>query len=172
MSLKNGVLEGCLFDFGSPGGRFWRPRAQFFHDFRMLLAECAENLPRTCRGLAQLVDAYLRSLRFCGLAPLGRDLLRGGGPAVIPPRGFQLHSPHPGFEKFWEDLGKVLEAFSQAFLCQDPRAVSRSPAERLNTRGFRPQTRVRSGLTSGLILLSLLEWVFVSYTLGFTLLTE
>ena len=40
-----------------------------------------------------------------------------------------------GFEKFWEDLGKVLEAFSQAFLCQDPRAVLRSPAERLNARG-------------------------------------
>ena len=39
------------------------------------------------------------------------------------------------FEKFWEDLGKVLKAFSQAFLCQDPRAVSRSPAERLNARG-------------------------------------
>ena len=92
MSLKNGVLEGCLFDFGSPGGRFWRLKAQFFRDFRMLLAECAENLPRTCRGLAQLVDAYLRSLRFCGLAPLGRDLLRGGGAAVVPPRGFQLQS--------------------------------------------------------------------------------
>ena len=55
----------------------------------MFLAECAENLPRTCRGLAQLVDAYLRSLCFCGLAPLGRDLLRGGGAAVVPPRGFQ-----------------------------------------------------------------------------------
>ena len=36
------------------------------------------------------------------------------------------------FGRFWEGLG----AFSQAFLCWDPRAVSRSPAERLNTRGF------------------------------------
>ena len=76
-----------------------------------------------------------------------------------------------GFGKLWEDLGKVLKAFSQAFLCQDPRAVSRSPAERLNSRGFRPQTRVRLTLTSGLVLLSLLEWVFVCYT-GFKLLTE
>ena len=32
------------------------------------------------------------------------------------------------FGRFWEGLG----AFSQAFLCWDPRAVSRSPAERLN----------------------------------------
>ena len=60
-----------------------------------------------------------------------------------------------GFEKFWEDLGKVLEAFSQAFLCQDPRAVSRSPAERLNTRGFRPQTRVGLLLTSGFSVIEL-----------------
>ena len=89
MSCKNGVLEGSRLDFGGPGARFWRLRAQFFQNFRMFLAECAENLPRTCRGLAQLVDAYLRSLRFCGLAPLGRDLLRGGGAAVVPPRGFQ-----------------------------------------------------------------------------------
>ena len=95
MYLKNGVLEGSRLDFGGPGVRFWRLRAQFFHNFRMFLAECAENLPRTCRGLAQLVDAYLRSLRFCGLAPLGRDLLRGGGAAVVPPRGFQLNPPHP-----------------------------------------------------------------------------
>ena len=57
---------------------------------------------------------------------------KGGWAAVIPPGGFNYNPPHPGFEKFWEDLGKVLEAFSQAFLCQDPRAVSRSPAERLN----------------------------------------
>ena len=82
-------MEGSRLDFGGPGARFWRLRAQFFQDFRMFLAECAENLPRTCRGLAELVDAYLRSLRFCGLAPLGRDLLRGGGAAVVPPRGFQ-----------------------------------------------------------------------------------
>ena len=88
-------MEGSRLDFGSPGPRFWRLRAQFFQDFRMFLAECAENLPRTCRGLAQLVDAYLRSLRFCGLAPLGRDLLRGGGAAVVPPRGFQLQSAAP-----------------------------------------------------------------------------
>ena len=43
------------------------------------------------------------------------------------------------FDRFWKGLGKVLEgfgkvlvAFSEAFLCQDPRAVSRSPAERPN----------------------------------------
>ena len=33
-----------------------------------------------------------------------------------------------------------------------------------NTRGFRPQTRVELLLTSGFVLLSLLEWVFVSYS--------
>ena len=54
-----------------------------------------------------------------------------------------------GFEKFWEDLGKVLKAFSQAFLCQDPRAVSRSPAERLNARGSSP-LRVLNALVIGL----------------------
>ena len=47
-----------------------------------------------------------------------------------------------GVEKFWEDLGKVLKAFSQAFLCQDPRAVSRSPAERPNARGSPTPQRV------------------------------
>ena len=126
MSLKNGVLEGCLFDFGSPGGRFWRLRAQFFRDFRMLLAECAENLPRTCRGLAQLVDAYLRSLRFCGLALLGRDLLRGGGAAVVPPRGFQLNPPHP------PKAGRRMELLCTPlvpggfWLCQGPCAFRRS----------------------------------------------
>ena len=72
------ILEGPGVDFGGSGLNFFKIFACFW-----------PNLPRTCRGLAQLVDAYLRSLRFCGLAPLGRDLLRGGGAAVVPPRGFQ-----------------------------------------------------------------------------------
>ena len=126
MSLKNGVLEGCLVDFGGPGGRFWRLRAQFFHDFRMFLAECAENLPRTCRGLAQLVDAYLRSLRFCGLAPLGRDLLRGGGAAVVPPRGFQLNPPHPAKDGWRVELFCTSAVPGGFWLCQGPCAFRRS----------------------------------------------
>ena len=50
-------------------------------------------------------------------------------------------------------------------LCyRNPRVASLRLAERHNTRGFRrPQTRVRLLLTSGLVLLSLLEWVFVNY---------
>ena len=52
--LKNGVLEGSRLDFGGPGVRFWRLRAQFFHHFRMFLAECAENLPRFCPACGRL----------------------------------------------------------------------------------------------------------------------
>ena len=48
VSLKNGALEGSGLDFGGPGARFWRSEAQFFHDFRMFLAVCAETLPRSC----------------------------------------------------------------------------------------------------------------------------
>ena len=50
-------------------------------------------------------------------------------------------------------------------LCyRNPRVASLRLAERHNTRGFRPLTRVKPTLTNGLVLLSLLEWVFVSYT--------
>ena len=91
--------------------------------------------------------------------------------------------------QFWQGLGKIwmrlgssgaltIETFAShghflntlgvpccLTLCyRNPRAASLRLAERHNTRGFRPQTRVKSTLTSGLVLLSLLEWVFVSYT--------
>ena len=87
-----------------------------------------------------------------------------------------------GLERIWQTLGKIwalkIEAFAShgrllSTLCvfcsltlcyRNPRVASLRLAERHNTRGFRPQTRVRLLLTSGLVLLSLLEWVFVSYT--------
>jgi len=93
------------------------------------------------------------------------------------------------FNQFWQGLGKIwmrlgssgafkIETFAShghffntlgvpccLTLCyRNPRAPSLRLAERHNTRGFRPQTRVEPGLTSGLVLLSLLEWVFVSYS--------
>ena len=99
-------------------------------------------------------------------------------------------------DRFWEGLGRIwmrlgriwafkIKAFAShghflntlgvpccLTLCyRNPRVASLRLAERHNTRGFRPQTRVGSGLTCGLVLLSLLEWVFVCYT-GFKLLTE
>ena len=95
MSLKiaswkplGSILDASVLDFGGPGPRFGRLRDQFFRDFRMFLAMYAENLPRICRSLAQLVDALLRSLSFCGLAPLGRDLSKWVGGGVPPPGGF------------------------------------------------------------------------------------
>ena len=36
-------------------------------------------------------------------------------------------------------IGEGLTSFPRFFLCQDPRAVSRSPAERPNTRGSPPR---------------------------------
>ena len=84
--------------------------------------------------------------------------------------------------RIWETLGKIwalkIEAFAShgrllSTLCvfcsltlcyRNPRVASLRLAERHNTRGFRPQTRVRLLLTSGFVLLNLLEWVFVSYT--------
>ena len=57
--LKNKVLEGSGLDFGGPRSRFWKLRGQFFRDFRMFLAMHAENLPRTCRELAEAHDACL-----------------------------------------------------------------------------------------------------------------
>ena len=130
MSCKNGVLEAfrldleaSRLDFGGPGARFWRLKAQFFHDFRMFLAEL------------RLWSKMGFKKPFGGIWDgFGEDLER-----IL--EGFEkvLARFLGGFEKFWEDLGKVLKAFSQAFLCQDPRAVSRSPAERLNARGSSPQ---------------------------------
>ena len=71
------------------------------------------------------------------------------------PRGL-LDQLWVDFGRFWEGFGKILEGFGsildhfgwfweglanfvQVRLCQDPRAVSRSPAERLNARGSSPQ---------------------------------
>ena len=93
------------------------------------------------------------------------------------------------FNQFWQGLGKIwmrlgssgaltIETFESrghflntvgvpcclALCYRNPRAPSLRLAERHNTRGFRPLTRVGLTLTSGLVLLSLLEWVFVSYT--------
>ena len=92
-----------MIDFGSPGGRFWRLRAQFFHDFRMFLAECAENLPRTCRGLAQLVDAYLHryaSVASHRWAEIFQERVGGG----LKPPGGGPPPPHPPSE----DLGPTV----------------------------------------------------------------
>ena len=91
--------------------------------------------------------------------------------------------------QFWQGLGEIwmrlgssgaltIESFASRghflntlgvpcslTLCyRNPRVASLRLAERHNTRGFRPQTRVRLLLTSGFVLLSLLGWVFVSYT--------
>ena len=94
-----------------------------------------------------------------------------------------------GLGRIWETLGKIwalkIEAFAShgrllSTLCvfcsltlcyRNPRVASLRLAERHNTRGFRPLTRVKQTLTCGFVLLSLLEWVFVCYT-GFKLLTE
>ncbi len=93
MSFKNTVLEapGSILeapglDFGGSGVDFFEIFACFWPCFPRTCRKFAKNL----RGLAQLVDAYLRSLSFCGLAPLGRDLPRGGGAAVVPPGGFAI----------------------------------------------------------------------------------
>ena len=58
-SLKNAVLEGSRLHFGGPGSRFCKLWGQFFRDFGMLLAMHAENLPRTCRELAEAHEACL-----------------------------------------------------------------------------------------------------------------
>ena len=57
--LKNCVLEGSKLDFEGSGPRFWRVWGQFFRDFHMFLAMYADNLPRTCRELAEAHDACL-----------------------------------------------------------------------------------------------------------------
>ena len=105
-------------------------------------------------------------------------------------------APSGLLDRFWQGLGKIwmclgccgaltIETFASRghflntlgvpcclTLCyRNPRVASLRLAERHNTRGFRPQTRVKLDCTSGLVLLSLLEWVFVCYT-GFKLLTE
>ena len=55
-------------------------------DLLMIFDVCADNLPRTCRELAEahtpaLIDNLLRP------ADVGQELPRGGGAAVVPPRG-------------------------------------------------------------------------------------
>ena len=105
------------------------------------------------------------------------------------PFGWLLDRFWEGLGRIWMRLGRIWAFKIKAFashghflntlgvpccltLCyRNPRVASLRLAERHNTRGFRPQTRVRLLLTSGLMLLSLLEWVFVCYT-GFKLLTE
>ena len=92
MSFKNGVLEAPRLDFEAPGLDFGGSEAPFFQDFRMFLAMCTENLPRTCRGLAQLVDACLRSLSFSGL-PSHAENFQGGWGGGGPPLG--VFNPPP-----------------------------------------------------------------------------
>ena len=80
------------------------------------------------------------------------------------------------FNQFWQGLGKIwmrlgssgtltIESFASrghflntlgvpcclTFCYRNPRVASLRLAERHNTRGFRPQTRVKSTLTSGLV---------------------
>ena len=78
-----------------------------------------------------------------------------------------------GLGRIWETLGKIwalkIEAFAShgrllSTLCvrcsltlcyRNPRVASLRLAERHNTRGFRPQTRVRQTLTSGFSVIEL-----------------
>ena len=99
--------------------------------FCMFLAMCAESLPRTCRGGVQLVDPYLRSQNFCGLALLGRDLPHD---PLEPSKslrksdvfknnlleGSGLDFGRPG-ARFWNLRGQFFEIFACFWPCM-PRA--------------------------------------------------
>ena len=77
------ILEAPGLDFGGS-------EAQLFQDFRMILALCAENLPRTCRDLSRFCQAIERlpsiAKLLCPLSigPRSSEVGWGGGG---PPRG-------------------------------------------------------------------------------------
>ena len=101
MSFKNGVLEGSKLDFEGSGPRFWRVWGQFFREFHMFLAMYADNLPRIefppphCRDLSKFRQAMecppLIATLLCPFT-VGPKSSKGGGAAVVPPRGFQLNN--------------------------------------------------------------------------------
>ena len=154
-SFKNGVLEATGLEFGASGLDFGGVWARFWN-FGML-----QN--RFWKALDLLWVCFLKDLWVPHLgSPVDNcgDAISAISFHSIPFCSIPLHCVPLHSIPF----GSILVPFDRFRPRRDARSVN-------NTRGFRPQTRVGLTLTSGLVLLSLLEWVFVCYT-GFKLLTE
>ena len=67
----------------------------------MFLAMSADNLPRTCRELAENLPRHTMPASIDNLLrpdDVGRELPRGGGAAMVPPGGFAIK--RDGFRSF------------------------------------------------------------------------